>query len=525
MTIHFNNGPIIAISTPVESRSALGIVRVSGFSEFNWLREITGKCVKHIFKERVCYFSKFKDDNNGVLDEGLFTIFKAPHSFTGENVAEFSLHGNPIILDRFVCYLMKKYGFLLAKPGEFSYRALKNKKLNLTQVESLDLLLNSNNIYGVNQGLSGLNNELYKMYTKLRDEFIEIRSCFEILMDFSEDVGEEEIKNKIELNFQNFSKTINRLYQKTRGNINQILNPKISLVGSTNAGKSTFFNKLLNSERAIVSSIEGTTRDYISDNLYIDGICFNLVDTAGLRGTSDEIEKIGIKQTLKINEDSFYRVLVINPFADFDQTRFTIEYDSVLYTHADIDNFELKIQKISKFFNCPQFVLNYQDSQSLKGWSIVNLSEFFKKDESGPMGAKSETGPMGAKSETGPMGAKSKTGPMGATIGGSDNTSDIVKSNTYEYNQKGFNDLESDILRKYNLLAKKKPILIDRHRNVISDTYNSFNELTDAWKVTKDLGILSSKCSILSKSLDELIGVVSPQDVLDNIFSNFCIGK
>ncbi|MCR9203318.1 MAG: 50S ribosome-binding GTPase, partial [Halobacteriovoraceae bacterium] len=262
--MNFNEGPIVAISTSTSSKAALGIIRVSGFGSLDWLLELTGKPSKKKIQPRYAYFSKFKNDKGDLLDEGLFTYFEGPKSFTGENLVEFSLHGNPLLLNSFCEYLQSKFGFSYAKPGEFSFRALKNKKLNMTQVEGLDLILNANSSFGLRAGSQGLSNELYKSYLNLRNEFLEIRSCIELLIDFAEDVGEEEIHQKLDRHRNEFRKYIENLKSRTKGNLSHLLTPQISLVGATNAGKSTLFNKLLKRDRAIVSDVHGTTRDFIS---------------------------------------------------------------------------------------------------------------------------------------------------------------------------------------------------------------------------------------------------------------------
>lgn len=473
----FSEGPIVAVSTSTSSKAALGIVRVSGFDNLDWLYKLTGKSQDKTINPRYAYFSSFQKEGGELIDEGIFTFFKGPKSFTGENLVEFSLHGNPLLLDQFVDYLHESFQFSRAKPGEFSFRALKNKKLNLTQVEGLDLILNANSAFGLKAGGQGLSNELYEDYLRLRSEFLEIRACIELLIDFAEDVGEEEIFQKMDRHLSVFKELIENLYKRSQGNLSHLLTPQVSLVGATNAGKSTLFNKLLNRERAIVSDIHGTTRDFISEYLYLDGHNFQIIDTAGLRETDEKIERVGIEQSLKINKDSFFKILVVNPFDEISFDPEGITFDAIVFTHSDLDGFE---EAKYKFKSGPMGAIL----------------------ESGSIGAGVGNGPMGAIFESGPMGAKIESGPIGPTY-----------------------SLEDYILMKYQELISKEPVPIKRHRYVISDIYDRFYEFSGTWYNTKDMAVISSLCSRVSVSIDELMGIVSSQEVLDHIFENFCIGK
>ncbi len=488
MTKYNQPGPIVAISTGLGEKSALGIVRVSGCKDLSFLNHITKKPVSFSPAPRKAYFSRFYDSKNDTLDEGLFIFFKGPESFTGEDTVEFNLHGNPLILNNFCQYLVSEFGFRLAEPGEFSFRALQNEKLNLTQIEGLDLILNANSGFGLKAGTELLNNDVFKSYKELKSLFLEIKMSLEILIDFSEDVGEEEIFKKLDGVHGRFSKLINKLFNRTQGNIEHLLSPSVSLFGATNAGKSTFFNMLLGDNRAIVSNIHGTTRDYISEFIYLNGTSFKLIDTAGLRVTHEEVETLGIERTYKINEESFFKIFVINPFDDLVDYEGLL-FDAIVFTHADLPGVDKKIQEISK---------------TLRG-------EYYLS--SGP-----KSGPMGAEN-SGPIGPK-KNGPMGATFSGS-----IGAAFKFDGPIGPETSLENKIFEKYQQLTSTNPIAISRHRDVITDIYETFNEYLSTYGETRDCAILSSYANRLGASLDELIGVVSPQEVLDSIFSNFCIGK
>lgn len=486
MSMQNQPGPIVAVSTGLGEKSALGIVRVSGIEDLSFLKAITKKGDGFSPEARKAYFSKFSKESGEILDEGIFIYFKGPESFTGENIVEFNLHGNPLILNNFCDYLVEKFRFRRAQPGEFSYRALKNNKLNLTQVEGLDLILNANSGFGLKAGTELLNNELFKSYNEVRSLFLEIKMHLEILIDFSDDVGEDEIFQKLEFIHTKFHGLISKLHQRTQGNLNHLLSPVISLYGATNAGKSTFFNKLLGEDRAIVSSVHGTTRDSISEYVQLFGSSFKLIDTAGLRDTSEEVENLGIERSKKINEESFFKIFVINPF-DHLAINKDFNFDAIVFTHGDIPGADKKLKSITSKINGNFFLSN------------------------GPMGAEG-IGPIGAINLGGPIEPQLLSGPIGAAFkyGGP-----IGPENSLEY----------FIFNKYQSLTLSNPIAISRHRDVISDIYHAFNEYLVTYGETRDCAILSSFANRLGASLDELIGVISPQDVLDSIFSNFCIGK
>lgn len=483
----------MAVSTGLNEKSALGIVRVSGFQNLDFLKSLTNR--KGSIEPRKAYFTRFFDSEGQVLDEGIFLYFKGPHSFTGENVIEFNLHGNPLLLERFVDHLVGAYGFKRAKPGEFSYRAMCNNKLNLTQIEGLDLLLNANSGFGLKAGTELLHNELFKEYGKLKALFLEMKASLELLIDFAEDVGEDEIISKLNRDMKSFKVAIGKLKSRTQGRLNDVLAPSVGLFGQTNAGKSTFFNKLYGDRRAIVSNVHGTTRDYISETIQIEGQPFKLVDTAGLRETTESVESAGINRSLELLESTFFKVLLINPFDEFslDLPR---GIDCIVLTHADVDGF-IEASK--------PFLKDTKINVFASGGSIG--AENF-----GPIGPNSKSGPTGAKQDSGSIGPVSKNGPIGAAISLDGPIGPGVS-------------LETAILMRYQELISNNPIPIERHRHEISNIYDSFYELLSTYESSQDLAILSSVFNRLGSSLDQLIGVVSPQEVLDHIFENFCIGK
>lgn len=290
---------ICAIATA--QGGAIGVVRVSGKDAIEIVNSIFKPAKGDGLQNRKAsgvIFGVIVDREN-IVDEVLVTLFRTPHSYTGENSVEISCHGSSYILQR-VMQLLLKGGCRLAGPGEFTQRAFLNGKMDLSQAEAVaDLIASTSEAahkMAMNQMRGGFSREL----ANLRDKLLHITSLMELELDFS-DHEELEFADRSELETlaANIETTINSLCKSfTLGNAIKNGVP-VAIIGETNAGKSTLLNALLNEEKAIVSDIHGTTRDVIEDTMNINGVTFRFIDTAGIRDTQDEIESIGIERTYK----------------------------------------------------------------------------------------------------------------------------------------------------------------------------------------------------------------------------------
>ncbi len=301
-----NSNTICAISTPPGS-GGIAVIRVSGKDALS----ISDKVFKFKnLEERLAdkagytvHFGNILDKKNQIVDEVLATVFRSPHSFTGEDVVEIACHGSVYIQEQ-ILQLLIENGCSLARAGEFSMRAFSNGKMDLSQAEAVaDLIASTTEAshrMAMNQMRGGFSGEL----RKLREKMLNFVSLVELELDFSEEEVEFADREQLSALATEIHTKITTLVNSFKtGNVLKAGIP-VALVGETNVGKSTLLNVLLNEDRAIVSDIHGTTRDTIEDMVNIEGITFRFIDTAGIRKTSDEIEKIGIERTYQKIEQS-----------------------------------------------------------------------------------------------------------------------------------------------------------------------------------------------------------------------------
>ena len=296
-----NNNTICAIATA--HGGAIGIIRISGSEAINIADRIFRPvCSTLSLSERKAYtlaFGNIVNANNDVIDEVLVSIFRAPHSYTGEDSVEISCHGSAYVLQQ-VMLLLTENGCVPAGPGEFTQRAFLNGKMDLSQAEAVADLISSTNKATHDMAMSQLKGHFSNELADLRAHLLKLTSLLELELDFS-DHEELEFADRSEL-YTLANDIHQRLVSLARsfevGNALKNGIP-VAIVGNTNVGKSTLLNHLLHEEKAIVSDVHGTTRDFIEDSTIINGIQFRFVDTAGIRDTDDVVENIGIERTYK----------------------------------------------------------------------------------------------------------------------------------------------------------------------------------------------------------------------------------
>ena len=293
------NTTICALATA--PGGALGIIRISGPQSPEILSRIFTKDLSTAQPNTIHYGHIVAYDDvsqhQQILDEVLVSVFRAPHSYTGEDSAEISCHGSRYILNK-VIELLIQNGCRMAQPGEFTQRAFLNGKMDLSQAEAVADLIASGNKATHQIAMSQLRGNVSSELSRLREQLLKLTSLLELELDFSDHEDLEfadrsellDIANKI----NNRITTLAHSFETGQALKNGI---PVALAGKTNVGKSTLLNKLLRDDRAIVSSVHGTTRDTIEDTIDLNGITFRFIDTAGIRQTTDEVEQIGINRT------------------------------------------------------------------------------------------------------------------------------------------------------------------------------------------------------------------------------------
>ena len=297
-----SDNTIIALSTPPGS-GAIGVIRLSG----NKAVEITNRFFRGTDLEKAIgytvHFGKLVDENKNIIDEVLITIFKNPKSYTGENLVEISCHGSSYIINEIIRLFLRN-GVNLAQAGEFTMRAFMNGKMDLSQAEAVADLIASKTKISHDIALKQLKGGFSSEIKKLREKLVDFASLIELELDFSEEDVEFADRTQLKILVKEILNLVSGLIESYKyGNVLKNGVPTV-IVGRPNAGKSTLLNAILNEERAIVSEIEGTTRDTIEEELNINGIIFRFIDTAGIREAKDSIESLGIKKTMQKIKDS-----------------------------------------------------------------------------------------------------------------------------------------------------------------------------------------------------------------------------
>ena len=317
----FDDATIVAIAT-ANGIGSISIVRISGANALEIATKISKKTT---FQPRLASLSSLYDINNEVIDEALVLYFKAPFSFTGEDVIEFQCHGGFAVANMLVNEVLK-HGARIANPGEFSKRAFFNNKIDLTKAEAISKIIEARSEDAVKLLARQLKGELTVFVNEIREDLLFMLAYTEVSIDYAEDDLPsdifEQIKNKMEKIIVKLSNTLDA----SRRREGMIEGFKVAIIGKPNVGKSSLLNKLLNYDRAIISDIAGTTRDTIEESVKIGTHIIKIVDTAGIRDASDVIEKIGIEKSIQaINEADIVIALFDNSKICDDEDKKIIE--------------------------------------------------------------------------------------------------------------------------------------------------------------------------------------------------------
>jgi len=455
-----NQETIVALATP-NGLGAISVIRISGLNAIS----ITEKLFKPKGNKKLSNQKSHTVHlghlirNGHELDEVLVTLFKGPHSYTGENTIEISCHGSTYIQQEIIDLFIEN-GIRVANPGEFTLRAFINGKMDLNQAEAVADLITSENEGSHKLAMEQMKNGFSNDLKKLRAELLHFSSMIELELDFSqEDVEFAERSEFKKLTIKIQSELEKLIDSFKSGNVlkNGI---SVAIAGKPNAGKSSLLNTLLNEDKAIVSDIPGTTRDSIEDSLVIDGINFRFTDTAGLRETKDVIESKGIKKTKeKINSA---RILIY--LFDSNDTSFK-EINSDLESFKREDLSILLVRNKVDLKNTNQILIN-----ELEKFKIIEISA---------------------------------------------NNADSV------------NLLKKRLINEINILNPYTDTVISnsRHYEALMNALKAIKEVNNGLKSDISGDLLSVDIRKSIEHLAEITGEITNDDVLGNIFANFCIGK
>ena len=458
------NDNILALASP-SGVGAISLIRISGPQSIAIVDNIFDgiEKIKLANQEANRVQLGYIIDNKRTIDKVLVTVFRNPKSYTGEDLVEISCHGSAFIQESII-QLMLKFDCRVANPGEFTMRSFLNGKMDLSQAESVADLISSNSEashkLAMNQMRGGFKNDI----NDLRTELVNFASLIELELDFSQE--DVEFANMKELNklLDKIISSLKKLIDSFKtGNVIKNGIP-IAIVGEPNTGKSTLLNTLLNEDRAIVSSIAGTTRDTIEDQIIINGVNCRFIDTAGIRSTDDEIESIGIERTFKKMGESEIIFFLID-YSTLDKNKINYYFDY--------------LNKIEEKF--PQTkLITILNKNDVKSEISINDIDKFRPIK---------------------ISAKNKLN---------------IESLTEEI---------SSYISSLTSQIDNSTISNSRHYDLLNKTYEEIHKVKTsiANNVSSDLLAIDIKQAIYY--LGELTGEISNDEILGNIFSKFCIGK
>lgn len=462
--------PIVAVAT-APGRGAVGIVRVSGGSLLPLIKRLFLKTLT----PRMAHYLPIRDEEGLVLDHGLVLYFPGPDSFTGEDILELQAHGGPIVLQLLVNLCLKAGarinsvtnlpccpGIRLAQPGEFSHRAFTNGKIDLAQAEAIADLIDATTEAAVRGATRSLTGEFSKEIYKVRDKLIHLRMLVEATLDFPEE----------EINFLNKADALGQL-KVLKQNIKEIIGKakqgallkegvKVVIAGQPNAGKSSLLNALAGAELAIVTAVAGTTRDKVQQTIQIEGVPIHVIDTAGLRNSEDEVELLGIERTWLAIEDA----------------------DAVLFLH------DLTKKSDDKYLAADAQI----ESRIKRNSSKAMMIDVWNKSDAVPL-----------SEQTNKLCLSAKTGV-------------------------GLDGLRKEILIAAGWTNITGGVFLARERHLVAlKTAESNLEIAEVHFVGKGQGekldLLAEELRLAQQTLAQITGEFSADDLLGEIFSNFCIGK
>ncbi|MCC9138620.1 tRNA uridine-5-carboxymethylaminomethyl(34) synthesis GTPase MnmE [Pontibacter silvestris] len=455
---YYNTDTIVAVAT-ASGMGAIAVIRLSGANAITVANSVfKGKDLTKQASHTI-HFGTIRDEDK-VIDEVLVSLFVAPHSYTKENVVEISCHGSDFIVQQIIRLLLQN-GARLASAGEYTKRAFLNGQFDLAQAEAVADLIASDSALSHEVAMKQMRGGFSQEIKRLRGELVHFASMIELELDFGEEDVEFADRNQLRALITNIQRIIRDLLKSFElGNVIKNGVPTV-IVGNPNAGKSTLLNKLLNEEKAIVSDVPGTTRDFIEDEINIEGITFRFIDTAGLRETTDKVEAIGVERTMqKLSQSSLIIYL-------FDITEIT-----AVQVQAELDRLNPKKLPLIAVANkidqaSPEKIQRFE---SIEGLVTISAAEGANLDE-----------------------------------------------------------LKQALVEKVNLgklnIQSQTIVTNLRHVDSLNKTYTALEDTLNGLDLGISNDLVAADIRRALYSLGEITGEITTDDLLDNIFTKFCIGK
>lgn len=471
----------------------VGIIRVSGCKIA--IKDIANKILKLLPKARYAYYGDFLDSNGHILDKGIALYFKAPNSYTGEEILEFHCHGGPIVIKRLITEIIK-HGVRHAEPGEFTKRAWLNGKMDLLQVESVCDLINAASEEAAQSAANTLSGRFSELINDFLHELTYLRTYVEASIDFSDEQIDFLSIGNVATKIDALEKKLNDILSTANQGVILTEGVKIVISGKPNAGKSSLLNALCKKEEAIVTAIPGTTRDLIKTKINIQGVPIELIDTAGVRDSDDVVEQQGVKKAIEVVKQADFLFLIIDGTLNnsiysgktFSSNELIRKIAAQTFVTANSDGYvDLDIDFIDKLLKQERVVL------------IVNKIDLLTQDL--------------VKENL----EKTKI--------------NIIKDKNIilisAKNNLGLNELEALILDKIgfkrttegNFTARSRHI--ESLKQVYSCLLRSKKLLVDCYN--QDL--IAEELKLAQDYLGAITGTYSSDELLGKIFSSFCIGK
>lgn len=449
---------IAAISTS-PGIGGIGMIRMSGENCFEILDKFFVPKNKTPIKGYSMKYGNVVDNFGNVVDEVLVSYFLAPKSYTTENMCEINSHGGLPIMNK-ILEICLKNGAVLAEPGEFTKRAFLNGRIDLSQAEAVVDIINSKTEKESKIAVEQLTGNLSEKIKEIRQKIVSLLADIEVTIDYPEYDVEDVTESKISHVLKEIDKLLDDLEKSFLNGKILKEGVKVAIIGKPNAGKSSLLNWILNEERAIVTDIEGTTRDSIEEFINIDGVPLKIIDTAGIRNAKDEVEKIGVEKSLKISDESDI-VLAI-----FDISK-------------ELDDEDRKILEIIREKNAI-ILLNKIDLE--KKLNLTEIRDSGKK---------------------------------------------IIEISVK--NKMGVDNLYREIsnLFKLNEIAVDGETIVsnNRHKSLIMNAHNNLKKSQEILEQNLPIDIISSYLKEIIEELGKITGESVTEDVINEIFSKFCLGK